>query len=347
MIHPSITFHARRRVRGAHMSNTSITFLIPVFNDWDSVSILLRNLDAVLLQHQERADVLIVDDGSTIEPRALPRTTERALSRVAILKLQRNVGHQRAIAVGIAYLNEHGVSDVVIIMDADGEDRPDDVPALLNGFRYHKQQRIVFAQRAKRLERFSFRLGYHAYRLLHRLLTGIAVKVGNFSVIPRHFLPNLAASSDLWNHYAAAVFKARLPWSTVPCDRGKRYSGRSTMDFVALVTHGLSAISVFGDIVGVRLLLFAGGLVVAVLAALAVVLSVRLATTWAIPGWATMTAGLLLVILVQCLGGALLLSFFILTARAGSTFLPARDYKFFIADVIEVSPSHGHSELPR
>ena len=99
-----------------------------------------------------------------------------------------------------------------------------------------------------------FRFFYHIYRVLHRALTGVSVRVGNFSILPATFLTTLVAMSELWNHYAAAVFRSKLPFTMIPVPRGTRIAGRSRMNFTALVSHGLSAISVFGDIVGVRLL---------------------------------------------------------------------------------------------
>src|SRR5262249_7603317 len=106
-------------------------------------------------------------------------------------------------------------------------------------------------------------------------------------------LDTLSVMPELWNHYAAAVFRSKLPLKTVPIPRGHRTSGTTQMNFVALVYHGLSAISVFGDIVGVRLLL--GSLVGALLAGLAIfaIIAVRFMTDWAIPGWATYSVGLL------------------------------------------------------
>src|SRR4029434_10989959 len=71
-------------------------------------------------------------------------------------------------------------------------------------------------------------------------------------------LSSLVVASELWNHYAAAVVKLRLPYTSIPTTRGRRASGRSSLDFVALVVHGLSAASVFGDVIGVRLAIATG-----------------------------------------------------------------------------------------
>jgi len=151
-------------------------------------------------------------------------------------------------------------------MDADGEDSPADVSRLLNEYARRDGKVAVFAARAKRAERLLFRTLYRLYQVLHRLLVGQSVRVGNFSVLPSSFLDTLAVSSDLWNHYAATVFRARLPVAILPVDRAQRLGGRSRMSLADLALHGLSAMSVYSDIIGVRMLFASAALIVLALA---------------------------------------------------------------------------------
>src|SRR5207248_10153931 len=137
----------------------------------------------------------------------------------------------------------------------DGEDRPEDAAVLVARCREQHGQRINFAERTRRSESVLFQVFYRLYQLLHWLLTGIRVRVGNFSAVPAARLAALVTLPALWNHYAAAIFQARLPRALLPTVRGQRYTGRSKMNFVALVIHGLQAISVFIEVVAVRLLL--------------------------------------------------------------------------------------------
>jgi hypothetical protein len=182
---------------------------------------------------------------------------------------------------------------------------------------------------------------YHAYRWVHRALTGIPVRVGNFSVVPRTQLRRLVAVSELWNHYAAAVFKARLPRLLVPTTRGERLSGRSRMNFVSLVGHGLSALSVHAELIGVRMLVLTFLLTMVVCALLGTVIGLRLWTSLAIPGWATNAAGLLVIALLQMLAFAAMFVFLVLHARSHPTFLPVRDYAFFVGDVVTLRGAHA------
>ena len=155
----------------------------------------------------------MIDDGSTeAAPLGFAAGPHQALTSVGVLRLRRNLGHQRAIAIGLAYIERNVPCDAVILMDADGEDSPADIPRLVDQFRSEQGANIVFAERRKRAERPLFRVLYHAYRALHRALTGYDVRVGNFSVIPRTRLGGLVVVSELWNHYAAAVFRSRQPY---------------------------------------------------------------------------------------------------------------------------------------
>ncbi|QEH37996.1 putative glycosyltransferase YkoT [Aquisphaera giovannonii] len=320
-----------------------LVVLIPIYNDWASFRLLVGRLDEALMRrpHSETCRVIAVDDGSTEPPPSpfeLPAL--RRIEAVEVLRLRLNLGHQRAIAVGLCQVEARCPCRAVVLMDGDGEDSPDDVPRLLDRCEAAGGRKIVFAERVKRSESLLFRAGYLAYRLLHRALTGIPVRVGNFSVIPAPLLSSLVVSSDLWNHYAASVVKARLPHDLLPTPRAKRLVGQSRMDLVALVTHGLSAMSVFGDRVGVRLILVLGLLTALAVVALAATVTIRLSTSLAIPGWATTASGLLVVFLSQLI---LLMTVFVFVAlggREGSSFLPARDYAYYIAGIDRIFPQH-------
>ncbi len=165
------------------------------------------------------------------------------MKSIQVLRLRRNLGHQRAIAVALAYVQQKLPGDAVVVMDADGEDRPEDIHRR-SRTRSNRQilQSRSSPERGRRIESFSFKLFYACYRLLHRVLTGRNIKFGNFSLLPRRHLDSIVAYPELWNHYAAAVLKARLPYIGIRADRGKRLSGKSKMSFVGLVVHGLSAL---------------------------------------------------------------------------------------------------------
>jgi hypothetical protein len=304
-----------------------LMILMPVYNDWQALSLLLPILELELKTAGLRTGLFLVDDGSTVKlPHSLAKIALPSIESIDVLTLRRNLGHQRAIAVGLSYIEANYPNRSVVIMDADGEDCPKDVPRLVHECLAHDNEKIVFAARTRRSEGLIFTFYYHLYRFIHLLLTGIPVRVGNFSIVPTDTLKRLVAVSELWNHYAAAVHKAKLPMALIPTERSERLQGTAHMDLVSLVVHGLSAMAVFGDRIGVRLLILVSlGMLVAV-GGMVGVATIRLTTDLAIPGWATYVSGLLLVILMQMLLVILVFVFVILGARNAVNVIPNRDY---------------------
>src|SRR5829696_8459853 len=138
----------------------TLTVLTPIYNDWPALSTLLTALDREFASQAQAADILVVDDGSHVVPHFESGLALSAVMAVEILHLRRNLGHQRAIAVGLAYLESRSKSDAVVVMDGDGEDRPEDVRRLLHRFGQENGQRVVFAERMRRSEGIAFAFMY-------------------------------------------------------------------------------------------------------------------------------------------------------------------------------------------
>jgi hypothetical protein len=324
----------------AGVSESPVVILIPVHDDWVALERLLPTLEHALANRTGTTRILIVDDGSFEPPPAsLCARLTRGLEAVEILRLRRNLGHQRAIAVGLCYCHDLMPNHTVVVMDGDGEDDPADVPRLLARMAEGGSRECVFAERRRRAEGWVFRTFYWLYRIAHRVLTGLSVRIGNFSALPWCRLHQLVTASDLWNHYAASVVKSRLPIVTIPTKRATRLAGKSRMNFVSLVSHGLSAISVFSERVGVRLLIASALLCSVLLALLGVALLVHLATPWAIPAWAASSVGVATVLLVQLFLISLVFVFMVLSGRESSSFLPSRDYSHFIDALVPLWPA--------
>ena len=328
---------ARSKVSTVSPTLKNLTILIPVFDDWACAARLLPLIDSALSGTAANVQVILIDDGSnTPAGEELVATPLHSISDVTILRLRGNLGHQRAIAIGLYYVHQFVIPDAIVVMDGDGEDRPQDIPTLLACLEQNGQRELVFAARIKRLERPVFRFFYQVYRVVHRVMTGIPVRVGNFSVIPHRILDRLMISSDLWNHYAAAAFRCKLPVRTVPLERGTRLSGRSRMNFIGLVAHGLSAISVFADVVSVRLLVGATVFGLFTMILVAVVLYGQFGMTHAMPAWVGITVGSLAVICLQAMMISLVLVLAIISGRSQASFIPLRDSEYYIVERVRL-----------
>jgi len=331
--------HGTRRIEPLLSATNSVlnaseyVVLIPIFDDWESARALIVQLEGVFAGMGCTARVLLVDDGSHSAPADYATLALAAIRRVDTLRMRRNLGHQRAICIGLCHVQaspDYASCRGIVIMDGDGEDQPADVPRLIGRFRELEEERVVFAERRRRSEGVVFTALYHLYRGAHRAATGISVRVGNFSVVPMPLARRLAVVSEMWNHYAAAVLHARLPVDMVPTVRGTRLHGRSRMNFISLVGHGLSAMSVFSDRIGVRSLVVTMVMMLILFLAFVATIAIRLLTTIAIPGWASIALGLIGVLLMQGVLLSAVFTFLIQLGRAGSSFLPARDYAWFI-----------------
>lgn len=312
-----------------------LCIIAPVYNDWASLEILLGRIDEVARSLPVSVQVLAVDDGSTENPpdwkTAPPDFRWPALSHVELVQLAVNVGHQRAIAVGLCLAIEERTWDAVLVMDADGEDMPESIPEML-GRAAGKGDFCIVAQRKRRNENLTFRASYLLYKLLFRILTGRKIAFGNFSVTSRKYARRLVMIPDLWNNLAAAILSSRLPVEQVQIDRGRRYAGRSQMNFVGLVMHGLSSISVYAETIYVRLLLLTIALVMITVLAIPFVLTLRIFfPLHATPGWASTVSFGLVIIFLQVFLATITSILTLLHNRVQRLFVPYLEYKTYIA----------------
>ncbi len=312
------------------MTKEAITIVTPVYNDWTSFKHLVEEVDRCLNNLEFDVTIIAVDDGSSQTSPVMGEIAQKlnTIRRIEILHLSRNIGHQRAIAIGLSYVEKNCKSDGIVVMDADGEDSPDTLPALIAEL--HKSNRIVFARRGNRRENRIFLLFYHIYRSLFFVLTGKWITFGNYSVIPGNLLKRVVFLPEIWNHFAAGIMRAEIPQTTLLISRGSRYAGKSKMNFVGLILHGLSAISVYADILAVRLILFTAAIIFSTIIGSIVMLYIRFFTDLAIPGWATSVALGLGIILFQALMFLSMISFLVLNSRSTQMFIPFQHYEDFL-----------------
>jgi len=316
-----------------------IHVLIPVYNDWQSLRLLIRaigesNPPAVT----DKLCITVVDDAS---PDPIPSGVLGDGFDAEVVHLSRNLGHQRAIATGLAYLNENKDCEAVVVMDADGEDRPGDV-ASLHAALTEESDRIIFARRTQRQEGLVFRVSYWIYKGLHRLLTGKQIAFGNFSIVPGRMLRQVASVSEIWNHFSGGIIRSNIPFGTIGLSRGKRLAGRSKMNFPPLILHGLSSISVSSDIMAIRILILSLIFIILTAAGMLTVVGIKLLTDLAIPGWASTIVLGLAMLLAQIFLIALFLVFTVLNYRTQPPIIPSKHYRDYVGSV-EFFSSDGRS----
>jgi len=314
--------------------------VLPVLDDWECLGHLLPELGS-RLERPDRATIVIVDDGS-LQRNLLADDLLASLpfAQIVILQLATNLGHQRAISIGLAWVDEADTFDDVLILDSDGEDDPKHAPDLLRAAWEHPES-IIVAQRGNRSEGMKFAAFYRLYKGMFTALTGQRLDFGNFVVVPGALVSRLLHMPELWNNVPATIMRSRIPIIRIRRDRGTRYFDQSRMNFTALVNHGLGAISVFMDRVFVRLLV-AFGIALLVLAGFALAaLVVRVGSDVALPGWLALGGVVAALGLIQILA-VLIVATFIVTATRSNVAIPlARRAPEYIEQILTLSTSNG------
>jgi len=224
--------------------------LIPVFNDWESLLSLLNNIHSLRINNIAYIKVLIVDDCST---EILNKKIEfDSFKDIEIIKNLKNIGHGKSIAYGINYISKKNDFDYLIVMDGDGEDRPEEVKELILKS-IDLPSLTITANRIKRSESAFFKLSYHLHKILTLVLTGYSIKFGNFMCIPRQDLNLIVSNKNLSVSFSGTIAKFIKNKTFIPSIRGVRYYGPTKMSFLKLIRHSLLIMSTFRKEASVRL----------------------------------------------------------------------------------------------
>ncbi len=231
-----------------------IKILIPVYNDWQSISKLLEEINKLLSNSEFEISVLIINDASNHDRQKYDKNLEK-INSIKILNMKINQGHARCIATGLKYINEKEDFDYVIPMDGDGEDRPEEINEFLNQIK-NSNNKALIGERIKRSENLIFKICYLLHKLITLTFTGKSIKFGNFTCLPKSIVAKMVDEKATWNSFSGSLAKTEKNLFSVPSIRGVRYFGPSKMSFLNLIKHSLSIISVFKKTFLIRSALF-------------------------------------------------------------------------------------------
>jgi glycosyltransferase involved in cell wall biosynthesis len=311
-----------------NMGGAKKVVVMPIYEDVEASSRLFQELART---QGPETYVVAVDDGSVRQP-VDPAAIAAAGIDGVVVRLRRNVGHQRAIAIGLSYVADHFGDDVtVVVMDSDGEDTPESISELVSGLASPEVD-VVVGSRKSRVESLKFKSFYVVYKMLFSLLSGRKISFGNFMAAKMPAVRRLASMQELWTHVAACVLSSKLRVAPCALDRGPRYAGRSKMNFVGLALHGFRALMVFAEDVLVRV-----GIACTLVAGLSVlggVIALLLkALGFATPGWFSLVSGILLLVFLQTAALTLIILLLSGMVRGGGV-LGVGSYREFVADVL-------------
>jgi len=213
--------------------------LIPIFNDWKSLEKLIKKIE-LSSQGIDKFLILIVDDCSTIKCSLNKKFQKK---KIKILRLTKNVGSQKAIAIGLSYIKKNFLKSNILIMDGDGEDNPSEIKRMLFESKKHPDLTIVSC-RLERKEIFFIKFFYKIHLIIVFLFTFKWISFGNFSCLNSQNLNRLFKDESLYLAYSAAVIKNNKI-KRLYSKRDKRFSGKSKVSFLKLIEHSLRILSVF------------------------------------------------------------------------------------------------------
>ena len=231
-----------------------IKILISVYNDWKSVFKLLENIDLQVAEWDAEVSILIINDAST-ENQTKTELSFKKIKSVRVINMKQNRGHARCNAAGLKYLIEKENFDYVILMDGDGEDRPEELTKLFNKSKENSSKTVTL-NRIKRSEGLFFKLLYECHKILTYIFTGKLIKFGNYSCLPKEHAARLLKEACIWSSFSGSVTKIISDRVSVPSIRGQRYFGPSQMNLFNLLIHSFSIIAVFRGVVIIRSVLF-------------------------------------------------------------------------------------------
>ena len=231
-----------------------IKILIPVYNDFQSVSKLLIDINSSSNNSKEEFSVILVNDAST-EKNDINFSGIEKISSIKMINMKHNQGHARCIATGLKYISDKEEFDYVIPMDGDGEDRPKEIEKFVEFLKFDNTKPIV-GERIKRSEGIVFKISYTIHKLITFIFAGQSIKFGNFTCLPRSTVEKMINEKSTWSSFSGSLAKLEKNRSTISSIRGERYFGPSKMSFFNLIKHSLSIIAVFKMNVIIRSVLF-------------------------------------------------------------------------------------------
>lgn len=217
--------------------------LIPSYNDWESLNVLIPKINNAIRNINKNISILIVNDASTLKNNLVFKE-KLSFEKIEILNLNKNIKAQKAIATALYYLKSKNYSGGIIVMDADGQDDPD---ALVEIIKYYEKnnEKVITVNRTKRNESLLFKFLYEIHLFLSFILTFQNLRFGVYSCMSQNHLKKILSNKDLCSAFAGSLAKNFKNKKAIYSERKKRLLGESKNSYLNLIYYSLSILSVF------------------------------------------------------------------------------------------------------
>ena len=220
-----------------------ILILTPVYNDWENLNKLLLKINKIFQNEVKTKFELIVVNDHSSKNYNFKKFKMRMVEKVTILNLFKNEGSQRAIGIGIKYINKNYKNKFkTIIIDSDGQDNPKIISKMLELSMKSPKYSLVI-DRGQRKEPLWFKFFYEFYCILIQFFCAKKIRFGNYSLLISKHLKKISLQQELWSAFPPTVLKTINNLIHLTLDRDKRYSGESKMNFFGLIIHALKVFS--------------------------------------------------------------------------------------------------------
>lgn len=219
-----------------------LSVAIPLHNEGQVLPELLDRLRAVLNALPGGSHELIfVDDGSRDNTMSLLQAAAAADSRVVVVSLSRNFGHQAALTAALDQVS----GDAVVVMDGDLQDAPEDIPRLLA--KLDEGYDVVYAQRVRRKERLVLRFAYFVfYRLIASLSKlKLPVDAGDFGIMSRRVVDEIRRAPEHNRYLRGLRTWVGFRQTGLELERAERFAGQSKYSVRALIRLAFDGIFAF------------------------------------------------------------------------------------------------------
>jgi dolichol-phosphate mannosyltransferase len=302
-----------------------LSIVVPVFNEEASVEALVRRVTAALEPAVERFELVLVDDGSRDGSWEKMQAAAARDPRVVLVRLSRNFGHQIAVTAGI----DAARGEAVVLMDADLQDPPEVVPAMVA--RWREGYDVVYGRRTRRHGESWFKRATASafYRLIRRLTSiEIPADTGDFRLMSRRVVEVFKDLRERNRFIRGMVSWIGYRQTAVEYERAERLAGETKYPLRKMVRFAADAIVSFSFAplriaTGLGVLASTASFAYAVYAVLAALFH------WdVVHGWAS------LIVAVLFLGGVQLLCVGIIGEYVGRIYDEVKQRPLYVADVL-------------
>ena len=263
----------------------SISVVVPIYNDSEVIHELIKRLSPVLESITADCEIILVDDGSRDDSWLQMLAVRQANASIKAVRLSRNFGQQSAIAAGLSLTSK----ELIVLMDSDLQDRPEDIPVLIDALLADEKATMAIAQWEERKDsRFKLAVS----RLFQRVSNSITEihtmpRLGIFRVMKKSVVEELRNFPEKTATTVSLLYYIGSRYVAVPLKRDARFAGKSGYNLSKMLALTFARIFSF-SMFPIRIVTYLGTLlcVGSMMAALALIIYKLVGNV--VAGWTSM-----------------------------------------------------------